>query len=316
MKKTILFHSNQLGLRGTEIALYDYAHYNETLLGNKSYIVTKRGMNKDVAAEKFINRFGEVLYYDTVFELGKIVEQTSATHAYLIKAGFNDYVLFPGVKNIVHSVFQFNEPHGDVYAYLSEWQRSAVHASNDHPILPHIVTKPHNTTMDYRQFFGIPYDAIVFGRYGGESEFNIPFVEKCIRRILHERNDIWFVFMNTNQFMSHPRVKFVPGTFDLGKKQAFINTCDYMLHARLKGETFGLAIAEFLASGKPVVAWIGGEDKFHHTMIGSNGGFWYDNENDLMLLLSNITKAHGKTPSVAVEEFTPFKIMTTFNSLL
>jgi hypothetical protein len=36
----ILFHSNQLALRGTEVALYDYAHYNENFLGNESLIVS------------------------------------------------------------------------------------------------------------------------------------------------------------------------------------------------------------------------------------------------------------------------------------
>ena len=35
MGKTIAFFSNQLGLRGTEIRLYNYARYNEELLGNK-----------------------------------------------------------------------------------------------------------------------------------------------------------------------------------------------------------------------------------------------------------------------------------------
>jgi len=28
----VAFHSNQLGEGGTEVALYDYAHFNETIL--------------------------------------------------------------------------------------------------------------------------------------------------------------------------------------------------------------------------------------------------------------------------------------------
>ena len=39
MKKKIAFHSNQLSLTGTEVALYDYAKNNEDLLGNDSFIV-------------------------------------------------------------------------------------------------------------------------------------------------------------------------------------------------------------------------------------------------------------------------------------
>ncbi len=38
--KSVAFHSNQLGIRGTEVALYDYARYNEEILGNKSYIIS------------------------------------------------------------------------------------------------------------------------------------------------------------------------------------------------------------------------------------------------------------------------------------
>ena len=39
--KRIAFLSNKLTLRGTEIAMYDYADYNETLLNNKSIIITR-----------------------------------------------------------------------------------------------------------------------------------------------------------------------------------------------------------------------------------------------------------------------------------
>jgi hypothetical protein len=37
MVKYIGFLSNKLTLRGTEIAMYDYADYNETILNNRSY---------------------------------------------------------------------------------------------------------------------------------------------------------------------------------------------------------------------------------------------------------------------------------------
>ena len=34
------FLSNQIGLRGTEVAMFDYAKHNEELLGNNSIIAT------------------------------------------------------------------------------------------------------------------------------------------------------------------------------------------------------------------------------------------------------------------------------------
>ena len=52
----IAFYSNQLCLRGTEIALYSYADYNEKLLGNESIIVSQP--SRDLTAlPKFKNRF-------------------------------------------------------------------------------------------------------------------------------------------------------------------------------------------------------------------------------------------------------------------
>jgi hypothetical protein len=61
--KTIAFHSNQLGIRGTEVALYDYAHYNEEILRNKSYIISSA--KADLATlKKFEKRFEVFLYED------------------------------------------------------------------------------------------------------------------------------------------------------------------------------------------------------------------------------------------------------------
>lgn len=43
--KKVAFWSNQLCERGTEVAIYDYAHYNETILNNKSYIFYEKNNN-------------------------------------------------------------------------------------------------------------------------------------------------------------------------------------------------------------------------------------------------------------------------------
>ena len=55
----IAFHSNQLCLRGTEIALYDYAKYSEELLNNESIIIARHPdiwrYSHPLAIEKFKN---------------------------------------------------------------------------------------------------------------------------------------------------------------------------------------------------------------------------------------------------------------------
>jgi hypothetical protein len=62
----IIFHSNQLSELGTEVALYDYAYYNELILKNESFILTKKNHhfphNNDIV-NKFKNRFGDRLFF-------------------------------------------------------------------------------------------------------------------------------------------------------------------------------------------------------------------------------------------------------------
>jgi hypothetical protein len=58
--------------------------------------------------------------------------------------------------------------------------------------------------------------------------------------------------MNINEFYNHPQIKFLPGTYDLEEKSAFVNACDAMIHARSGGETFGLAISEFALENKKI----------------------------------------------------------------
>ena len=59
----IAFHSNQLGIRGTEVALYDYALGNRDILGNESIIISDA--NADLTSlDKFKTQFPVYLYND------------------------------------------------------------------------------------------------------------------------------------------------------------------------------------------------------------------------------------------------------------
>ena len=51
----ILFHTEQLDVRGTCNAVYYYAHYNEVLLNNESAILTRLGntQNDSISVERF-----------------------------------------------------------------------------------------------------------------------------------------------------------------------------------------------------------------------------------------------------------------------
>jgi len=189
----IAFHSGQLGVRGTEIALFDYAFHNRELLGNNSIIISNK--NSDLSGiEKFKNQF-EVFLYDNFSEVTNIIDKNKIDLIYYIKGGSNDGLLVPGIKNVVHSVFQYRQPHGDVYAYVSKWLSEKA-SGGELPYVPHMIDiLKHDHNMNYRDFLGIPKDAIVFGYYGGPISFNIPFARNAVIDVANKNKKIYFLFI-------------------------------------------------------------------------------------------------------------------------
>ena len=59
---TIAFDSGHLLERGTDVALYDYAHFNETLLQNRSLILCPAAAEIS-CIDKFRSRFSVLLYH-------------------------------------------------------------------------------------------------------------------------------------------------------------------------------------------------------------------------------------------------------------
>jgi hypothetical protein len=86
-----------------------------------------------------------------------------------------------------------------------------------------------------------------------------------------------------------------------------------MIHARERGESFGLSIAEFLFFNKPVLAWNGGHDKNHLEMLKGSGTL-YSNEDDLNYMLHNLNDFKDDW-SARVSEFKPEIVMKKFNEV-
>ncbi len=300
----VLFHENQLGIRGTSVALYDYAHYNETLLGNTSYVAAPAGSDL-TALDKFKSRFGDrLILYKDISELSSLPIEAS----YIIKAGYDDNLLIPGVKNIIHAVFDASHPHGDKYVAVSKW------LGDKHNVdyLPHIVSLP-DVTGDFREHLGFSKDDIVFGRYGGFDQFDVEYLASAVSAAADQ--GFKFLFMNTKPFTnSHANILYVEGTTDMVSKTAFINTCDAMLHGRREGESFGLAIAEFLHQNKPVFTNIQSRDR-NHLYILKDRGFYYDSPNELFVMLASFKKGDYNVKSL-VDEFKPEVVMEKFKTLL
>lgn len=304
------FHSNQLGIRGTEVALYDYALYNETILGNKSYILSDK--NKDLQAlEKFTNRF-EVFLYDNFNEVEKFVQDKNIETLYYIKAGDIDGKIIPSCKNVIHTVFQYNQPHGDRYVFIAQWLSKKMSGDEDNYV-PHILALP-EVTEDYREYLNIPKNATVFGRHGGYTEFDYEWTYPVIHKVAKENPNIFFLFLNTKPFCgSLPNIIHLEPTYDLETKTAFINTCDALLHGRRRGEIFSLTIGEFLCQDKAVISCPQGQDEGHVVML-KDLGIWYNTAEELYNILSNFkrTQPVGCYKKL-VEEYSPENVMQRFN---
>jgi glycosyltransferase involved in cell wall biosynthesis len=302
----IAFHSNQLGIRGTEVALYDYALGNRDILGNESIIISDA--NADLTSlDKFKTQFPVYLYND-FSEVESIIYNENIDAVYWIKAGFNDGKLVNNAKNLVHSVFKHNDVHGDVYAYVSEWLSDEM-SNGKLPYVPHMVNLPkHN--LDYREPFGLK-DKFIIGWYGGDN-FELPFARQAVIDVAKKRDDIVFLFMNSTPFADEPNIYFISGTTDLDEKVAFINTCDIMIHSRERGETFGLAVAEFSTFGKPIITYFNSPERNHINILGDDG-IYYSNYDELYEILIDIDSTiKGNN---CYTDFTPEKVMNKFKEV-
>lgn len=322
MPLRLLLHSNQLSLRGTEIALYDYALHNETLLGNESLVVHQRQNpgNDAAALAKFAGRF-EVLHYDTPQELNQLIASHRIDLLYTLKAGRPDGVVAQSVPTLVHAVFPTApwQVHGSAFAFISEWL-SAQCSGGKVPCVPHMIYLPEvpgDLAPTLREELRIPAEARVFGCYGGRHSFDVPCARAAVKQALDALPDVYFLFMNMEAFVDHPRARFLPGTADMATKVRFIDTCDAMLHARLQGESFGLSCGEFSIRNKPVITYALGKHQHHIEVLGSRA-LLYRNEAELLDLLTRFDPIQTRQQNwdCYTERYSAAPVMRAFNEHL
>lgn len=311
----IAFHTNEIGVRGTELATFKYAHYNEKILGHDSIYIagpTTSKFEHPLAYTKFKDRF-HVRRYGQWNEIDNILKEEKVDILYMQKGGEFDQKITDSVKTCVHAVFQNHDPHGDIYAYISDWL-SLKMTQGTAPFVPYIVELP-EVFDDLREDLNIPHDALVFGRTGGPDQFDIPFVHDAISHSLEERDDIYFLFLNTDKFIKHPRVIFLEPTADEEYKTRIVNSCDAMIHARRMGESFGLAIAEFSLRNKPVITAAGGHDQAHLHMLGPKALYYHDPQS-LFNIFLNLKKGQFEDRDWnAYSEYTPELVMKKFKEV-
>jgi len=318
----IAFWDNSLSERGTSVALYDYAHFNETLLGNDSVILycKKRGDNHSDVVDKFEKRFNKVYALGDFSEVDAVLHAEKCDFLYIIKSGEWDNKESAVVPTGVHCVFNCMQPHGTVYAGISPFIRGMLDQSGNCklPVVPHMVHLPETTTT-MRAQLGIPKDATVFGRYGGHGQFDIPYVQETVIRVAERFPNKYFIFVNTEDFVKnrglskYANILFLTTIVEPEKKAEFIETCDAMIWGRSDGETFGLSIAEFSIKNKPVFLTQCGFPAHQYFM--RDKGIWYDKDTLFDLLCAfdkDLVKGRDWN---AFRDYTPEKVMCQFRDV-
>jgi FkbM family methyltransferase len=305
------FHLNNFSVRGSEVAIYEYAHGYKHILGGEVLIVADEGIRSRVdltgrstycesVKNRFEAEFGEVKLYGTMCELEDMLEEAGCGALYILKSGENDGFKSDRIPTIVHCVFICNrhEEHGDVYGGISQdvvgkyYDRSR-DLTYEAPVVGHVCRKPTGAVGSCRRMLDIPDSAVVVGRHGGYETFDLGFVKDVVYKMLDEREDIYFIFMNTEPFMEeHPRVKNLAAVTSVVAKEGFVFACDAMLHGRALGESFGLAVADFCAQGRPVITYRAEIPRreahnAHHDILGSDG-IYYANAEELAGVLRGL----------------------------
>jgi hypothetical protein len=287
----VSFDGGPLNERGVAVALYDYALNARRLLGVEAVVLHDASGTVDADQVARFEAAFPVRAYRNDAERAQWLDAERIDVAYALKTKRPRYPLSPRGRTVVHEVFRFFDPHGDAYAYISPWLAQAA-AAGRYPAVPHIVDPP-PPRGDLRAEFGVPRDALVVGRHGGPDQLNVPFVAAALEAALAARPDLWVMLLNTAPLLRHERVIHVPRAPDRERVADFVASCDVGLNARLGGEAFGLAIAEFLAQDKPVLVWEGGRDR-HHLALVDDPAFRFRTREDLTRALVRFEPRPGQ----------------------
>lgn len=289
------FYEETLSFRGTTRAILSYANALKSRdpAIRVVYLFGKASAGNTASGLLFINCGIEIYQVRSledinIYDLDWLYIVTGA------ELSEDHWVTRITAKTLIHQIGYSlpQEKLGTLFAYASFWQSYHFSLCKT-TVLPYIIERPihkyHIDKATARSRLGIPSDALVLGRHGGQDTWNLPFVSNAVNKAVRSRNDMYFLFYNTPRFADHPNIKFYPGTHDQEEIELFLSACDAMIHARWEGETFGLACAEFLVRNKPIITWAQSRER-NHILLAENSLICYNNEEDLLALLSSLTR--------------------------
>lgn len=336
MSNRILLHDNQLCERGTTTSMLDYARALR-LRGHDVEISHWADSPANVlkVIEQIQSEFA-IHPHKERYSLGELADRFDT--GYFIKSGQNDGLTLNSGHSLVHAVFQVHEPHGTRYAYISRWLADTMRnevMEEDSPEPGHLISSNCNDAFSfehldlivdaaspqagYRAELGIPEEAFVMLRFGGQDTFDIGWAQDTVVHMLERHRNWYFVGLNTNRFTSHDRALFIPMVMDPVEKASIIAASNVFITARGQGEAFGVAIAEALQIGIPVLAWNGGTDRNHIAMLNDLGGL-FRRPWDLRRRLRKIAAGHDPSNVEARQargnEFRPDAVTPKLESLL
>lgn len=309
--------------------LYKYAHYNETILGNRSIILCfipstqeKMGLPIDrFSYDRFANRF-HIVQIGSIASMKMVIHDYELEFFYTLTHGgadfydFSNKEIWGNCKTIKHCIYDTRlSENADIHLSVGKYVN--VKFNTTLPILRPIVSLP-ECNESFRDELGIPSDAIVFGHYGRNNSMDVPFMREAIVEYVQQDPNTYFLFADIQPFFTHPHIFYRNEQLDPYRKSKFINTCDAMIYGRQEGGSLAMNVAEFSSKNRPIFTWKHDGGDVEHQFILWGIMVSYEDKNDLLSLFPRGLSICRKERVLwnMYEEYTPELVMDLFHALL
>ena len=309
----IAFYIDEMNYRGVANSTYQFALQNQKILKNNSIIFynKKNYRNRKEVINKFKKKF-KVIGISYFKDIESYKKRFLIDYIYVQKSGEKNDWSSNKIKTLVHSVYpqKLDQKHGHRYVYISEWLSK--NFSNKKISFVPLITEIKKNKNNLKKLLKINKDKLIFGCYGGDSSFDLKFVQSAIIDIVEKRKDIVFIFLNINKFHTHKQIKFLKCTINENYKKKFINTCDAMIYGRSLGESFGLSCGEFTLANKRIISYKFNRHRSHCFNISPNNIIEYYSYSSLLKIFLNFKKKSIKIQN-SYKNYSKNKVMISFS---
>ena len=273
-KKTIMHHHNALSLGGTEGMCQIFMKYFEE---SKEYnhVLAYRAQGDRTRESYFSEILGpnKMIRYASIPELIHIISAINPAVIHHYASGIAEFPMvkpvkdmFPNIKFVQTAVFGDKNDQFKPDAIINV-SRHVQHIKGDAGKENYyVIRNPVDdvfTDEDLREEFGIPKDALVFGRIGrSDAAIYTSINLDAYARV--QTDDTYFISVNPSEAMlKDVRTLGIKNfiamdrTTDKVRLSKFYNTIDVLAHARKDGECCPANVAEAFAHGVPVISHYG-----------------------------------------------------------